>query len=283
MIFLLLYSTFGSFKDALMVVLNVPFAAIGGLLSLHIAGETLSISAGIGFLSLFGIAIQDGVILISYINRLSQSGADDLHEAVVEGASLRLRPVVMTAMLAGLGLLPAALSHGIGSEAQRPLALVIVGGMVTTTLLTLLVLPVVFAWVNRRRNGGGNGGVTAATTAIMVATMAAPSLPRWRGCERLMAAVPEAWRYLRSRSAGATIGLMILPAPAPGARACRKNEDERNQDDAGTPGRGHAGLLSRAGPGAGGGFGQVRRRRAEAGKPAKSDNRNSVLPGNARR
>jgi cobalt-zinc-cadmium resistance protein CzcA len=148
-IFLLLYSTFGNFKDALMVVLNVPFAAIGGLLSLHIAGETLSISAGIGFLSLFGIAIQDGVILISYVNRLAQS--DNLHEAVVEGASLRLRPVVMTAMLAGLGLLPAALSHGIGSEAQRPLALVIVGGMVTTTLLTLLVLPVVFAWVNRHR------------------------------------------------------------------------------------------------------------------------------------
>jgi len=165
-IFLLLYSTFGNFKDALMVVLNVPFAAIGGLLSLHIAGETLSISAGIGFLSLFGIAIQDGVILISYVNRLAQS--DDLHEAVVEGASLRLRPVVMTAMLAGLGLLPAALSHGIGSEAQRPLALVIVGGMVTTTLLTLLVLPVVFAWVNRHRNGrGGRGGPGGPDTAAL--------------------------------------------------------------------------------------------------------------------
>ncbi|NUA26426.1 efflux RND transporter permease subunit [Cupriavidus basilensis] len=158
-IFLLLYSTFGNFKDALMVVLNVPFAAIGGLLALHIAGETLSISAGIGFLSLFGIAIQDGVILISYVNRLAQS--DDLHAAVVEGAALRLRPVVMTAMLAGLGLLPAALSHGIGSEAQRPLALVIVGGMVTTTLLTLLVLPVVFSWVNRHR--GRKGGPDAAS------------------------------------------------------------------------------------------------------------------------
>ncbi|WP_458765786.1 efflux RND transporter permease subunit [Cupriavidus basilensis] len=158
-IFLLLYSTFGNFKDALMVVLNVPFAAIGGLLALHIAGETLSISAGIGFLSLFGIAIQDGVILISYVNRLAQS--EDLHEAVVDGAALRLRPVVMTAMLAGLGLLPAALSHGIGSEAQRPLALVIVGGMVTTTLLTLLVLPVVFSWVNRHR--GRKGGPDAAS------------------------------------------------------------------------------------------------------------------------
>ncbi|KDP84550.1 efflux RND transporter permease subunit [Cupriavidus basilensis] len=162
-IFLLLYSTFGNFKDALMVVLNVPFAAIGGLLSLHIAGETLSISAGIGFLSLFGIAIQDGVILISYVNRLAQS--EDLHEAVVEGAALRLRPVVMTAMLAGLGLLPAALSHGIGSEAQRPLALVIVGGMVTTTLLTLLVLPVVFSWVNRHRAHKGGPDSASLTPA----------------------------------------------------------------------------------------------------------------------
>ena len=148
-IFLLLYSTFGNFKDALMVVLNVPFAAIGGLLALHIANETLSISAGIGFLSLFGIAIQDGVILISYVNRLAHS--ENLHEATVEGAALRLRPVIMTAMLAGLGLLPAALSHSIGSEAQRPLALVIVGGMVTTTILTLLVLPVVFTWAHRNR------------------------------------------------------------------------------------------------------------------------------------
>lgn len=148
-IFLLLYSTFGNFKDALMVVLNVPFAAIGGLLALHIANETLSISAGIGFLSLFGIAIQDGVILISYVNRLSQS--ENVREATVDGAALRLRPVIMTAMLAGLGLLPAALSHSIGSEAQRPLALVIVGGMVTTTILTLLVLPVVFTWAHRHR------------------------------------------------------------------------------------------------------------------------------------
>ncbi|MBO4228652.1 efflux RND transporter permease subunit, partial [Bradyrhizobium neotropicale] len=97
-IFLLLYSTFGNFKDALMVVLNVPFAAIGGLLALHIANETLSISAGIGFLSLFGIAIQDGVILISYVNRLSQS--ENVREATVDGAALRLRPVIMTAMLA---------------------------------------------------------------------------------------------------------------------------------------------------------------------------------------
>src|SRR5579884_157517 len=149
MIFLLLYLTFGRAKDAAIVLINVPFAIIGAIAALFLAGETLSISAGIGFLSLFGIAIQDGVILISYIKKLREQKGD-LSDAVVEGAGLRLRPVVMTALLAGLGLLPAALSHEIGSQAQRPVALVIVGGMVSTTLLTLLVLPVIYAWANRR-------------------------------------------------------------------------------------------------------------------------------------
>lgn len=145
-IFLLLYTTFGNGKDAGLVLLNVPFAAIGGIAALYISGEELSISAGIGFLSLFGIAIQDGVILISYVTKLNEQQHISLRDAIVHGASQRLRPVLMTALLAGLGLLPAALSHAIGSQAQRPLALVIVGGMVTTTLLTLLVLPVLFAW-----------------------------------------------------------------------------------------------------------------------------------------
>jgi len=147
---LLLYSAFGNFRDALVVLLNVPFAAIGGILILLITGETFSISAGIGFLSLFGIAIQDGVILISYINKLAKSDHHSIKETIIEGASLRMRPVLMTALLAGLGLLPAAISHAIGSEAQRPLALVIVGGMVSTTLLTLLVLPVLYAWIRTR-------------------------------------------------------------------------------------------------------------------------------------
>ena len=155
-IFIMLYSAFGTAKDASLVLLNVPFATIGGVAALYLAGEELSISAGIGFLSLFGIAIQDGVILISYIKSLYNQGQHTLEEAILEGASMRLRPVLMTALLAGLGLLPAALSHAIGSQAQRPLALVIVGGMVTTTLLTLLVLPVVFGWIYRhypRSNG----------------------------------------------------------------------------------------------------------------------------------
>ena len=146
-IFLLLYSTFGNGRDAGLVLLNVPFAAIGGIFTLLVSGEELSISAGIGFLSLFGIAIQDGVILISYITKILDETTNSFHDSVIEGSSLCLRPVLMTALLASLGLLPAALSQAIGSQAQRPLALVIVGGMVTTTLLTLLVLPVIYAWV----------------------------------------------------------------------------------------------------------------------------------------
>ena len=154
-IFLLLFFAFNSLRDAGLVLVNVPFAAIGGILALYLTGEELSISAAIGFLSLFGIAIQDGVILISYVRKLiddkmSHHGNisfEAIREAVIEGASLRMRPVMMTALLAGLGLLPAALSHAIGSQAQRPLALVIVGGMMTTTLLTLLVLPAIYMMV----------------------------------------------------------------------------------------------------------------------------------------
>ena len=149
-IFLLLVSAFGNFRDAFIVMINVPFAAIGGVIALHLAGETLSISAFFGFLSLFGIAIQDGVILISFINKTTATEHGQMKDIMVEGAALRVRPVLMTAMLSGLGLLPAALSHSIGSEAQRPLALVIVGGMVSTTILTLLVLPVIYGWFRGR-------------------------------------------------------------------------------------------------------------------------------------
>lgn len=149
-IFLLLISAFGNVRDAVIVMINVPFAAIGGVIALHLAGETLSISAFFGFLSLFGIAILDGVILISFINKTTITEHGEMKDVMVEGASLRVRPVLMTAALSGLGLLPAALSHSIGSEAQRPLALVIVGGMVTTTILTLLVLPVIYGWFRSR-------------------------------------------------------------------------------------------------------------------------------------
>jgi cobalt-zinc-cadmium resistance protein CzcA len=149
-IFVLLCLAFRGVKDAGLVLVNVPFAAIGGIGALYLSHEDLSISAGIGFLSLFGIAIQNLVILITSIRELASEQGRDLNDAVIEGATRRFRSVLMTALLAALGLAPAAFSHAIGSQAQRPLALVIFGGMLSTTLLTLLLLPVAFAKVNAR-------------------------------------------------------------------------------------------------------------------------------------
>jgi cobalt-zinc-cadmium resistance protein CzcA len=148
-IFILLFITFGNIKDAALVLANVPFALIGGILALHISGINFGISAGVGFIALFGICVQNGVILISEFNkRLRQKLT--LHMAIMEGVQVRTRPVVMTALMAALGLLPAALSNGIGSESQKPLAIVIIGGLITATILTLLIFPIIY-WVFYRK------------------------------------------------------------------------------------------------------------------------------------
>jgi cobalt-zinc-cadmium resistance protein CzcA len=145
-IFLILFIMFGNVKDAVLVILNVPFALIGGILALHITGMNFSISAGIGFIALFGVCIQNGVILISVFRKNLESKMH-LYEALKEGVVSRVRPVIMTALMAAIGLLPAALSTGIGSETQKPLAIVVIGGLVTSTILTLLILPLIYAQV----------------------------------------------------------------------------------------------------------------------------------------
>ncbi len=145
-IFLILFITFGNAKDATLVILNVPFALIGGILALHITGINFSISAGIGFIALFGVCIQNGVILISVFRKNLQDGMH-LDEALLSGVISRVRPVVMTALMAAIGLMPAAISTGIGSETQKPLAIVVIGGLVTSTILTLLILPIIYAMV----------------------------------------------------------------------------------------------------------------------------------------
>lgn len=147
-IFLILYSTFGNAKDAVLVLMNVPFALIGGILALHITRTNFSISAGIGFIALFGVCIQNGVILISVFRKNLQDGLQ-LDQAILTGVISRVRPVVMTALMAAIGLMPAAISTGIGSETQKPLAIVVIGGLVTSTILTLLILPVIYAIVYR--------------------------------------------------------------------------------------------------------------------------------------
>lgn len=147
-IFVLLFITFGNAKDAGLVLINVPFALIGGILALHITGINFGISAGVGFIALFGICVQNGVILISEFNENLKKRMS-LNEAIAAGIRSRTRPVVMTAMMASIGLLPAAISTGIGSESQKPLAIVIIGGLITATILILLIFPIFYEMFNR--------------------------------------------------------------------------------------------------------------------------------------
>jgi cobalt-zinc-cadmium resistance protein CzcA len=144
MIFILLFWAFRSMRKALLVILMVPFTLIGGIAGLGLAGLHLSVSAAVGFIAVAGISVQNGVIMVEQFMEGLRSGKE-MHESVLEGAVARLRPILMTALMAGIGLLPAALSHGIGSETQRPFAVVIVGGIISATLFTLLLLPLLFS------------------------------------------------------------------------------------------------------------------------------------------
>jgi cobalt-zinc-cadmium resistance protein CzcA len=145
LIFVLLYMSFGSVRNALLIIFNVPFALIGGILALALSGQYLSVPSSVGFIALFGVAVLNGVVMVSYFNQLLRdSGNPD--EAARLGAMLRLRPVLMTATVASLGLIPLLLSRDIGSEVQRPLATVVVGWLFSSTLLTLLVLPALYKW-----------------------------------------------------------------------------------------------------------------------------------------
>ncbi|HEY5932716.1 MAG TPA: CusA/CzcA family heavy metal efflux RND transporter [Nitrospira sp.] len=149
-IFLLLYVSFNSFRYATLILLNLPFALMGGIVALWVTGEYLSVPASVGFINLFGVAVLNGLVLLSYIDQLAQD-ATSTKEAVVNGSMLRLRPVLMTATVALLALTPLALATGVGSEVQRPLAVVVIGGLLTSTALTLLVIPMLFPWFERKR------------------------------------------------------------------------------------------------------------------------------------
>jgi cobalt-zinc-cadmium resistance protein CzcA len=148
LIVFLLWLAFGSPRPAALIFLNIPFAIVGGVVALWIRSIPFSISAGVGFIALFGVAVLNGLVLISFARQLEEQGKGHV-EAVHEAAELRLRPVLMTALVASLGFIPMALSREPGSEVQRPLATVVIGGLVTATVLTLLVLPVVYAWLGK--------------------------------------------------------------------------------------------------------------------------------------
>ena len=153
LIFLLLYFAFHSLREALLIFSSIPLASIGGVFALWFRGMHFSISAGVGFIALFGVAVLNGIVLIAEFNKLKkENGIGDVDELVKKGTSIRLRPVLMTALVASLGFLPMALSQTAGAEVQRPLATVVIGGLVTATLLTLVVLPVLYTLFENKPN-----------------------------------------------------------------------------------------------------------------------------------
>jgi len=165
LIFILLYFTFGSVSQAALIFTAIPLSAIGGILALHLRGLPFSISAGIGFIALFGVAVLNGIVLIGYFNQLKKEGMKDIKERITTGTRVRLRPVIMTAAVASLGFLPMAISTSGGAEVQRPLATVVIGGLITATFLTLVILPILYYWLekwNERKSNEFNvskGGV----------------------------------------------------------------------------------------------------------------------------
>jgi cobalt-zinc-cadmium resistance protein CzcA len=150
LIFVLLFTTFNSVKQAVLIYTSIPLAVVGGILALFLRGMPFSISAGVGFIALFGVAVLDGVVMVSYINQLRDQGRS-VDQAVREGAIARLRPILMTALVASFGFVPMAIATSAGAEVQRPLATVVIGGLVVSTILKLLVLPMLYGWFERER------------------------------------------------------------------------------------------------------------------------------------
>jgi len=156
LIMLLLYSMFGSLKDCMLVAINVLEAAMGGVWALYLTGTPFSISAAVGFVSVFGVAVQDGVLLVAYHNQMRERGYS-VWETCMRGTELRIRPVVMTSLTAALGLLPAALATSIGSQAQKPLGIVVVGAMICTLFLTRYMMPILYSFFPAPRGSGEPG------------------------------------------------------------------------------------------------------------------------------
>jgi cobalt-zinc-cadmium resistance protein CzcA len=176
LILVLLYFTFGSIKQSLLIFTAIPLSAIGGVFALLIRDLPFSISAGIGFIALFGVAVLNGIVLVAEFNRLDKEGVTDIYERVIKGTRVRLRPVLMTATVAALGFLPMALSSSSGAEVQRPLATVVIGGLITATALTLLVLPVLYIYFTDRKARFNFGTKKIVTTIIMIGGLFIPTM-----------------------------------------------------------------------------------------------------------
>ena len=189
LIFVLLYFTFGSLVEALLIFTAVPFSAVGGIWALWLRDMPFSISAGVGFIALFGVAVLNGIVLISYLDQLAKEGDRDLRTRIMHGVQARFRPVIMTASVASLGFLPMALSTSAGAEVQRPLATVVIGGLITATLLTLVVLPVLYSLVKVRREEGrkeGKEGAKIPTFTLCLCAFGTLCLPSKTQAQRVI-------------------------------------------------------------------------------------------------
>ncbi len=167
LIFILLFFTFGSVSQAALIFVAIPLSAIGGIWALQLRGMPFSISAGIGFIALFGVAVLNGIVLIGYFNQLKAEGMTDLKSRILTGTEVRLRPVLMTALVASLGFLPMALSSSGGAEVQRPLATVVIGGLLSATILTLIILPILYSWLERWSASKAASIISKTTTSII--------------------------------------------------------------------------------------------------------------------
>ncbi|MCI5092679.1 CusA/CzcA family heavy metal efflux RND transporter [Phaeodactylibacter sp.] len=168
LIFILLFFTFGSVSQAALIFTAIPLSAIGGIWALELRGMPFSISAGIGFIALFGVAVLNGIVLIGYFNQLKKEGVTNIRERIIKGTSVRLRPVLLTASVASLGFLPMALSNSGGAEVQRPLATVVIGGLITATFLTLVVLPILYSWLAQWQERKGGNSISPNTALILL-------------------------------------------------------------------------------------------------------------------
>jgi cobalt-zinc-cadmium resistance protein CzcA len=176
LILILLYFAFGSIKQSLLIFTAIPLSAIGGVFALIIRDLPFSISAGIGFIALFGVAVLNGIVLVAEFNRLEKEGVKDIYERVLQGTRLRLRPVLMTATVAALGFLPMAISSSSGAEVQRPLATVVIGGLITATALTLIVLPVLYIYFTEGKVKFNFRRKKIATTLIVIGGLFFPAM-----------------------------------------------------------------------------------------------------------
>ena len=183
LILVMLYFAFGKLKYGLLIFSAIPLSAIGGILFLWLRGMPFSISAGIGFIALFGVSVLNGIVLIAEFTRLKHQGIHDIKEIIMEGTRIRLRPVLMTASVASLGFLPMALSQGAGAEVQRPLATVVIGGLITATFLTLVVLPVLYMWFEKSKPL--KGGASKVLPVILLLVLCKPAFSQTPGSKKM--------------------------------------------------------------------------------------------------